>query len=165
MNFRPIRIALNLSLIVAMTSQPMLALGLCESKLGRHAAKQQQCQGCRCCAIEPAEDQCCCCSAEGSHIIRTDVDRRDVDGAEAKDGVAELQFATACHCGITRLPMDRRHHRQSKIDFSKLRVGNLLVVDLLSESDPKSFHLQPAWRGDANRLGRYSQQYLCVWRI
>ena len=165
MNFRPIRIALNLSLIVAMASQPVLGLGLSEADLGRHAAKQQHCPGCGCCEVEPAEDQCCCCGSEATHIIRADVARPNFDVAKAKDGIAERQFATACHCGITKLPMDRRHHRQSTIDFSKLRVSSLPGVDLLSESDPKSFDLQPAWRGDANRRGRYSQQYLCVWRI
>ena len=111
------------------------------------------------------QDQCCCCGSEATHIIRADVARPNFDIAKAKDGIAERQFATACHCGITKLPMDRRHHRQSTIDFSKLRVSSLPGVDLLSESDPKSFDLQPAWRGDANRRGRYSQQYLCVWRI
>ena len=166
MNFRPIRIALNLSLIVAMTSQPVLGLSFSEPDGGRRGDQQQACPGCGRCAVEATIDHCCCCgSAETEKSHNADLDRRDVVVAKAQDGIAEREIAADCRCGITTIPMDRRHHRQSTGDFTKLRIGSLPIVDLLSKADPQSFHLQRAHRGDANRRGRYSQQYLCVWRI
>jgi hypothetical protein len=61
--------------------------------------------------------------------------------------------------------MDRRQQRENTVDLPTRHNGNWQVVDLLPESDPQSFSLQPAWHGDAGQLSRYSQHYLCVWRI
>ncbi len=159
MNFRAIRIAITLSLIVAMTSQPVVGIGFARGNCNSQSDQQINCQGCGCCEIKQAGDRCCCCKSEADQRA-VEVPHATGDGATA-DGT----IATDCRCGISTPPMDRRQQRESTVDLSKLRKGSLHLVELLAKSDPKSFRLHPGWRGDSGRLGRYSQRYLCIWRI
>ena len=68
-NFPIIRIAVNLSLIVALTIQPSLA-SISRSSCSTAASASDDCQGCQCCQGKAADTQRSCCEKASGQDAR-----------------------------------------------------------------------------------------------
>lgn len=154
-NFRPIRTAVTLSMIVAMMIQPMVATAIGASCGQKDCVESLMCQGCGCCEVAKADERCCCCS------------RPDETPAESQESDADSREETSvggvCLCGLTVPPMDRGSERNA--DRIEVRQVEFLPLVLPKDDDRSLRDRQWVTTSESILNPRFSQRFLCVWRL
>lgn len=168
-NFRIIRIAVTLSLIVTMATQPMVSAavaGGCGDSECQHLS-QPVCDGCGCCEVEHSEDLCCCCCGEKDASQSNCCDRAaDSHGnSVATTGTKPTTIQGVCICGLTAPPMNRGSERDRAGEQVEVRTFAIAFVppDDVAVSVKHAF--APVFLATTGKPPRFSQCFLCVWRL
>lgn len=164
-NFRPIRTAVTIGLIVTMMIQPMVfvaAAPLAGRSDTPERTETNACEGCGCCEIQSPDQRCCCCSGdadssnEASSELQPDTSVVDEQPSESLLGV--------CLCGITVPPLDRGARSPERIIVRPVAISTAVSADVI-HSRAKSLALRTDSRLDRTSTPRYSQRFLCMWLI
>ncbi len=171
-NFRPIRIAVTLSLIVTMMIQPVVSPALasaCGASTVKGGCCQNQaksiCDGCGCCEVKKPGDHCGCC--RGTEEPKSELSdcghpSPASDSDTAVDSPAVVKGV--CLCTVSNPPMNRGSEREQAREQLQLRSAIVAVISFdewgLKRSAPPLF---PDAASGAN--SRFTQLFLCVWRI
>lgn len=154
-NFRPIRTAITLALTITMMIQPMVVTAIGASCGQKDCVESLICQGCGCCEVAMADDKCCCCS------------RPDESPTEPQESDASSPTLTSingvCLCGLTVPPMDRGSERTAE----PIEVRQVEFLPLVSPKDDDRSLRDRQWVTTSESIlnPRFSQLFLCVWRI
>ena len=168
-NFRIIRFAITLSLIVTMMTQPMVAAafaGGCGDSGCQHHAKPL-CEGCGCCEVADAGESCCFCSGKQDDAKQNS---EDVDPASHSDSLSAITakpqvLKGVCLCGLTNPPMNRGSERERMSEQTEVRD---LAIVFVQPDDADGLSRQPVAPislAATGKVPRFSQRLLCVWRI
>ncbi|MCG8650503.1 MAG: hypothetical protein MI861_11770 [Pirellulales bacterium] len=156
--YQSIRTALTLSLIVAMMIQPLAVGASGIAPLQRPADDPLTCAGCGCCQVDRPQQACCCCDP-GDFADASESGQP----SDAKSMTPE--FARPCLCGISLPPL----HRGSKSNLTTRLTEARNVRYVLRPLDlarAEGLTVWPAASGiDLGHLDRFSQRFLCIWRI
>lgn len=167
-NFRIIRFAVRLSLIVTMMIQPMLAAAVAAGcgDSGCHQSAKMVCEGCGCCEVaDPSESCCCCGEAEAAKPKPADCGHESADEPVAIAAATTQVIKGVCLCGLSNPPMNRGSERERASERTELRVFPIALQlpkhgdVLLQQSVP------PVFLAATGKIPRFSQRLLCVWRI
>ena len=124
-NFRIIRFAITLSLIVTMMTQPMVSAafaGGCGDSGCQHHTKPV-CEGCGCCEVANRDESCCCRSGKQDDAKR---DSKDLELASRTDSLSAIKaqpqtLKGVCLCGLTNPPMNRGSERERVSEQTEVR--------------------------------------------
>ncbi len=187
-NFPLTRIALNLSLIVAVAIQPVAAcaaVAVCSVRCS--ASDTRMCLGCGCCEVERANDHCCCCFSTAdveekerfepsccSHDELTDAEVFDFQCSdlERSNTACKLSDAAESETTIQSLCLCEQNS-QPLSDSSPTRPVNESRASLaMGFAGPvgadRDGRLSPALARDGTdiaELAHFSQIVLCIWRL
>ena len=187
-NFPLTRIALNLSLIVALALQPMATYGTmagCWAKCS--ASDALMCPGCGCCEVQDRNDRCCCCrdtdnAAEKeaakpsccSHDESSDSDVSDAPSADSQkhqhvcelsdSKASELGVRSVCACEQNPQPLSESSPT-SPVKESRTSQGVGYVGMKGSENGGWLSLSTVRDRTDVSALAHFSQIVFCIWRL
>ncbi len=168
-NFRIIRFAITLSLIVTMMTQPMMAAafagGCGDSGCQRHAVSH--CGACGCCEVASTGKSCCCCSGNQDDAKQS---ADDVDSASHSDSLSAIKtkprmLKGVCLCGLTNPPMNHGSERERMSEQTEVREFAIVFVQPDDADGPLGRSVVPDSLAGTGKIPRFSQRFLCVWRI
>ena len=168
-NFRIVRIAVTLSLIVTMMTQPMviasIAAGCGDSGCGQRTP--MVCEGCGCCEVLEAGDSCCCCgdSEQKAKTQSTDCGHGSPDDPDAIQSALVKIIKGVCRCGLSHPPMDRESERQRVSERVEVRDFIITFIQPDDSNGRRQFAAPPVSLAATGKIPRFSQRLLCVWRI
>lgn len=166
-NFRIIRFAVTLSLIVTMMTQPTAAVAAgCGDSGCQHSAKTV-CEGCGCCEVAEAGEACCCCgeSEQDAKPPSSEYGHESPDESDSIQDTSAQVIKGVCLCGLTNPPMDRGSERERASERVELRIASIIFhqpddADILFKQS-----VSPVPHVATGKIPRFSQRLLCVWRI
>ena len=168
-NFRIIRFAVTLSLIVTMMAQPMVAAAVAAGcgDSGCQQRTQMLCDGCGRCDVAESSDSCCCCGESEPKATTQPSDCGHDSPAKSETlGVASVQVIQGvCLCGLSNPPMDRGSERQRISE--PVEVRDIAISFVQSDNADGLFKqsVTPVALAATGKIPRFSQRLLCVWRI
>ncbi len=168
-NFRIIRFAITISLIVTMMTQSMVSAvfagGCGDSGCQQHA--KPLCEGCGCCQVARTGQSCCCCSGN-----QQDAEQNcgDVEPASHSGSLSAIKskpriLKGVCLCGLTNPPMNRGSERERVSEQVQVRD---IAIAFIQPDDADGLSGQPVVPvslAATGKIARFSQRQLCVWRI
>ena len=138
-----------------MMIHPVVAVAATSQRGQVERVGPQHCPGCGCCEVTTSDKKCCCCS--GADDSLSDSDRTAATQSETT--IREI-----CLCGLTVPPM---HHGEQNPDRFVVRHVEL-TCSLGAGADAGRqcrFRIQLDSLSEQLSNPRYSQRFLCVWRI
>lgn len=169
-NFRAIRIAVILSLIVTTTMQSFVGVAAAAQCPDVACASSSElgfiCDGCDRCSVGSEGELCCCCKPKPNGKQPADCPHksRPIDGEQTVPEVAAT--LGICLCGLSSPPIDRGQDRSRITEQVEQQECDLSAIcDVLSLQPPRLAVSSPHITFDIGSLPRFSQRHLCVWRI
>ena len=190
-NFPLTRIALNLSLIVALAIQPVAACAVtADCSVRCSESDTVMCPGCGCCEVEKVNDRCCCCSGtaepaekkaakpsccshdESSDLSDLDVfspPRADLETPEpacelSDSDESETTLQSLCLCEQNSQPLSDSSPTRP-VNESRASLAIRFSGPVGADSDSR-LSLSIARDGkDVPALAHFSQILLCIWRL
>ncbi len=187
-NFHLARIAVNLSLIVALAIQPVAACAVAaDCSLKCSASDILLCPGCGCCEVEQANDRCCCCSgtakvveeeaAKPSCCSRDESADAEVFDASSSDldtlstacklsepDESELGLQSVCLCDQSSQPLnDPSPPRPANESRTGLAIG--YAGPVAADFDDQLSRTAALDATGAPALAHFTQIVLCIWRL
>ena len=168
-NFRIIRFAVTLSLIVTMMTQPMVTAafaGGCGDPGCQHHAPPE-CDGCGCCEVKDKAESCCCCSSkqDESKPDSGDLGPSTHTHSHAAINAKPTTVKGACLCGLTNPPMNRGSERERVSEQVEVRDIAIAFVQPDAADGLFKQSVTPVSHAATGKILRFSQRLLCVWRI
>ena len=183
-NFHLTRIAVNLSLIVALAIQPLATCAVtAECSVRCSASDTVICPGCGCCEVEDANDQCCCCTgtaegaAEQSCCSHDEMADADVFGppsadSETPEPPCELSDSDDSQSSVQSLCLCEQNSQPLSDSSPRRPVSEIRTSFAIAHIGPvgadRDHRLSIATaRGGTNaiEIAHFSQIVLCIWRL
>ena len=179
---RSIRAAVNLSLMIMLMIQPVVACAM-GSECSVESAADVACSACGNCEAIGAQSRCaCCCGGEQPAELRSRADasccsgepttrnelqarRRAEKSTQAKNAVGTSVFRSICLCRLASQPLGAPAQSPAETEARHLSpLGLHFSVSNETDDEPDSRPAEPA-RGSGPARGHFSQVVLCVWRL
>ena len=178
---RPIRAAVNLSLMIMLMIQPVVACAA-GSGCSAESVASLTCSACGNCKATGPQSRCaCCCGGEQPTQFRSGADasccshqpatrnelqakRSAEKSTQAENAIGTSVFRSICLCRLAPQPLNAP--TQSPPETEARYVSPLgLLYSASHETDvPGSLPAEPP-RGYGPARGHFSQVVLCVWRL
>ncbi len=173
-NFRPAQIAVTLSLIVALTFQPVALCLANAGGTGSCSAKSLASDTCGCSEVKHAAKDCCCCGNAEVAVEKPDCCGRKNDESRSSADDAGQKLATSiipvesglrtvCLCEQKSQPLRDPSPRRPNNDHRDTIAPP--TSDIGGNSGRDSALAASRYAPDIPPEHRFSQVLLCIWRL
>jgi len=168
-NFRAIRIAVTLSLIVTTMIQSMVGVAAAAQCADVRCPVVNEltaiCGGCDRCPVSGEDELCCCCKPEPSGEQPANCPHKSLPLKNDEATTPEIGTLGICLCGLTSPPVDRGQERTRVTEQVEHQECDLSAICEVSLRPPRLALTSTETSLEIGPLPRFSQRLHCVWRI